>query len=64
MTSSTGARLMRLRGYSYGRHSVCSNKVRWLCSESRNTKCHSTVVTIGRQIISPGEKHTHPPNST
>ncbi|XP_028174328.1 uncharacterized protein LOC114362941 [Ostrinia furnacalis] len=60
-TSKIGARLMQLRGYHYTRRSVCSSKVRWLCTESRDRNCHAVVVTIGRTIIDRHNKHNHPP---
>ncbi|CAH0399062.1 unnamed protein product [Chilo suppressalis] len=49
-TSKIGARIMQVRGYHYTRRSVCSSKVRWLCTESRDRNCHAVVVTIGEGI--------------
>ncbi|OWR46264.1 hypothetical protein KGM_208265 [Danaus plexippus plexippus] len=60
-TSKIGARIMKLRGYWYTRHSVCSSRVKWLCAESRHKQCHAIVVTIGCMTVDRQNKHTHPP---
>ncbi|XP_072949827.1 uncharacterized protein [Epargyreus clarus] len=60
-TSKIGARIMKLRGYWYTRHSVCSSRVKWLCAESRHTHCNAIVVTIGCMTVDRQNKHTHPP---
>ncbi|XP_047504498.1 protein tramtrack, beta isoform isoform X19 [Pieris napi] len=62
-TSKIGARIMRLRGYWYTRHSVCSSRVKWLCAESRHRQCHAIVVTIGCMTVGKHNKHTHPPDA-
>ncbi|CAG4945901.1 unnamed protein product [Colias eurytheme] len=54
---------MRLRGYWYTRHSVCSSRVKWLCAESRHRQCHAIVVTIGCMTVGKHNKHTHPPDT-
>ncbi|CAD0200264.1 unnamed protein product [Chrysodeixis includens] len=61
-TSEIGAKIMKIRGYRYTRHSVCSSRVKWLCADSRARDCHAIVVTIGNTMIDKHNKHTHPPN--
>ncbi|KPJ13093.1 hypothetical protein RR48_05202 [Papilio machaon] len=63
-TTEIGARIMKLRGYCYTRHSVCSSRVKWLCVENRTNDCHAIVVTIGYTMVDRQNKHTHPPNLT
>nr|XP_037867509.1 uncharacterized protein LOC110386587 [Bombyx mori] len=59
--SNNGAKIMKLRGYWYTRHSVCSSRVKWLCGDSRLRDCHAIVVTIGHTMVDKQNKHTHPP---
>lgn len=60
-TSKIGARVMKLKGYWYTRHSVCASKVKWLCADSRVMDCHAIVVTIGRTTVHKQNRHSHPP---
>ncbi|KPJ04926.1 hypothetical protein RR46_00739 [Papilio xuthus] len=59
LLSKKGNTMIRYRGYTYHLKETSKSRRKWRCSGHYIHRCHSTIITMGDNVVKVRNEHTH-----